>query len=291
MDTLTIVKFLNCISEIWDLFKKFLNVGKNSSPPDSDEQDKKQQKLIKRFNENIMRLREDDVGLQCLAINDLEQIARGHETDKGLREIICISLCQFLSSNPKSRHALYALFRKDSIFAPMYKEIKSAEFLKLNLSRTSIIENVRFEDCKFVECCFNNVHFQDCHISGGEMDGCDFKDDIKWNGCHIKDVQMKNLYFRHADFNSVTFQGGIISSSTFLRSELRDVTFFNTHLGNLVFEICKFQREGFIQCQMNNVKYKYKNSEERCILDMQKALIHQGYQPFVEHDSMTLAVG
>lgn len=50
------------------------------------------------MNYNINRSRKGDIGLQCLAINELEQIAVDNGKVKGLQEIICISLCQYLSS-------------------------------------------------------------------------------------------------------------------------------------------------------------------------------------------------
>ncbi|MBO7100340.1 MAG: pentapeptide repeat-containing protein [Bacteroidaceae bacterium] len=251
----------------------------------------KPQTIDERLNDLLQRLNGNNTYLQHVAIVELLNMARKKELDKKIRELLCESLCHYLSSHSDCRMVINALFGKDSPFASMQKIIKGVDFVEQKLSGAYIVENVKFDECNFFRCCFHNTHFRNCSIIGGIISGCDYKDDIKLYNCHIKDVQMDNLYFRHTDFHSITIQGGKLSSSTFLRSELRDFTFLDIDMGDIIFEICKFQREGFTQCQMNNVKFKYKNSEERHLRNMQEALIHQGYQPCAELSSMTLVVG
>ena len=118
MDALIIVKTLKCLTDIWDLIKNFSNGGANKpTPQPNNVQEKKRKDQIRRLNENINRLRKGDIGLQCLAINELEQIAADNVKNKGLQEIICISLCQYLSTHPNFQPTINALFKKDSIFA------------------------------------------------------------------------------------------------------------------------------------------------------------------------------
>jgi len=280
MDLFKIIDILSLIKKIWNFLKEYL------FPPE----DKLKQELIRKVTKNIRGLREEDLGLQKMAIQELEQIASDKKTSKSLQEIICISLCQYLSVNPKSSYAFDVLFKKGSVFAPMQKEIKNTIFVELKLNGLHKIENAFFENCEFVGCCFHNIHFQKCYIVGGKITDSVFKDNIKWDRCHFRNVQMENLYFRHNSFNSVTIHGGLFTSSTILRSELNNINILQNEMNNVIFEICKFHMEGFFLCQMNKVRFKFKDSENDALENMRENLVNIGSNPSVERSSMTIAV-
>ena len=128
------------------------------------------------------------------------------------------------------------------------------------------------------------------YFTGGKITNCDFKDDIKWNRCHFRYVQMYNLYFRHTSFNFVTINGGTFMSSTILRSDLNEINILHNEMNDVVFEICKFHFEDFFLSQMNNVRFKFKNSENDALDNMQEHLVNIGYYPNVERSSMTIVV-
>lgn len=279
MDILNLINLLDWGRKVWNIIKR-----KCPTP------EKRRKELIRKVNKNIKILRDVDLGLQCMAIKELEQLTKDKYIDESLKEIICISLCQYLSVNPKSSLAFDVLFKRGRVFVTMQKEIKDTNFVELKLSGSYKIENVRFENCDFVGCCFHNIQFMNCYFTGGKITGCDFKDDIKWRRCHFRNVQMDNLYFRHTIFNFVTIHGGTFMSSTILRSDLNDFTILHSEMNNIVFEICKFQMEGFFLCQMNKVRFKFKNSENDALENMQEHLVNIGCYPFVERSSMTITV-
>jgi len=226
-----------------------------------------------------------------LAIRDLEQMAGNPDMNQELKQVICESLCLYLSKHPDSHSAFKALFKKDCPLVAKEKKIENAKFDKLRLSSSYTIENVNFVNCKFYNCHFHEIHFQKCNMHGGEFCECDFKDEIKFSECFFNDIHIDNSYFRHVFFTGLNVRGGKLSSSVFLRSALHGVSFINVDMENMVFQLCKFQMEDFSRCQMTNVKFKFENDEAKRLEMMQEYLSHMGYHPCVERSSMTLITG
>ena len=79
-------------------------------------------------------------------------------------------------------------------------------------------------------------------------------------------------------------------SSTILRSDLNEINILHNEMNDVVFEICKFHFEDFFLSQMNNVRFKFKNSENDALDNMQEHLVNIGYYPNVERSSMTIVV-
>lgn len=291
MDALIIVKTIKCLTDIWDLIKKFRNRGANKHTPQlNDEQEKKRKEQIRRLNENIKRLRKDDIGLQCLAVNELEQIAADSGKDEKLQEVICISLCQYLSSHPDSRPTIDALFKKGSIFVSLQKEIKGAKFINLKLSTSHTVENVDFVNCEFHNCHFHRIHFRNCKMHGVIIYDCYFKDGIKISGCNLIKVDMQKMLFRHAQFTDLSVRDGKIYSSTAIRSEFQGVSFIDMNWHETLFKTCEFQNYDFYQVKMNDVKFEFKKSNTGCFKDMFEYLCHIGQKPSIECDTGTIVI-
>lgn len=289
------INVLDLIKGAWNFIKKMKKEEEEKPSPMPNEpmpsEEDIRQEQRKRLEEQINILSGKNKKLHSLAIRELTRLAENPDFCQELKKSICESLCQYLSKHPDSRLAFDALFRRGGILISLMKEIKDANFVKLNLSRFHTIENVNFVNCKFYDCHFNKIHFRRFNIHGGEIRKCDFKDEIKFSESFFKDVHIDDSYFRHVFFTSLDVRGGKFSSSVFLRSELYGASFINVEMENMVFQICKFKMEDFSQCQMSNVYFKFKYSEAGNLERMQKYLSDTGYHPCVERSSMTLITG
>lgn len=281
------INVLDLIKGILNIIKKSIHKEEESYVPMPSEEEIRQEKR-KRLEEQIKILNGKNKDLHYLAIRELEQMVENLDIDQELQKYICDCLCQYLSKHPDSRPAFNALFKKDRIFVAMEKEIKDAEFVKLKLGSSYSMEHVNFLNCTFYDCHFHKIHFRNCNMHGGEIRNCDFKDEIKFSECFFKDVHIDDSYFRHVIFRNLSFREGKLSSSVILRSELLGASFINVDMKDLTFQICNFQMELFGQCQMTNVKFKYKNNEVERLEMMQEYLSNMGYRPCVERSSMTL---
>lgn len=293
MDISFAINVVDIVKGIWYIIKK-KNEKEGGASSTSNEPMPTEEEILqaqrKRLEEQIMLLSDPNKFLHYLAIRELERMAANPDMNQELKQYICDTLCQYLSTHPDSRPAFNALFKRGRIFVEMDKEIKDAKFIKLKLSSSHTIENVKFSNCTFDDCHFHEIHFRNCNMHGGVLHECNFKDGIKFDECFFKDVHIDNSYFRHVFFRGLSVRGGKLSSSVFLRSELFGASFINIDVENMAFHFCKFQMEEFRHCQMTNVKFKYKNNEAERLDTMQKYLSHMGYQPCVERNSMTLIV-
>lgn len=282
------ISVIDVIKYFWTFIRKWITQRKEPSPTPSDEEI--QEEYRKRLEEQIRILSGKNKNLHSLAIRELERMARNPSLDEELKQFICGSLCQYLSKHPDSRPAFNALFKRDGLFGIMEKEINDVKFDKLNLGSSHEIENVNFVNCKFYNCHFHKIHFRNCNVHGGEFRECDFKDGIKFDECFFKDVHIDDSYFRHVLFRGLSVRDGKLSSSVILRSELLGASFINIDIEDMAFHFCKFQMEDFSQCQMTNVRFKYKNNEAERLEIMKEYLYNMGYHPCVERSSMTLTV-
>ena len=288
------INVLDLIKGVWGFIKKMNKKEDESSstpnePMPSEEEIR--QEYRKRIEEQIKILSGKNKTLHSLAIRELERIAENPDLSQELKPFICDSLCQYLSKHPDSRPAFNALFKRERVFVAMEKEIKDAKFIKLKLSSSHTIENVNFVNCSFFDCHFHEIHFRNCNIHGGVLHECNFKDGIKFDECFFKDVHIDASYFRHVILRNLSFREGKLSSSVILRSELLGASFINVDMKNMTFQTCNFQMELFGQCQITNVKFKFKDNEVERLELMRDHLSHMGYQPCVERSSMTLIVG
>ena len=249
-----------------------------------------QQNELEKLGKLVRALNAKNTFQHSVAIWELKQMANQNPEREELHEIICDILCQYLSIHTDSIYAINALFKKESVFNQMKKEINNANFNKLKLRRSYSVNNVRFLNCKFIGCHFNKMQFKHCIVSGGEIDDCLFKDGIKISGCKLIGVDMKKLYFRHAQFADLSVRGGIISSYTASRSEFRGVSFVDMNWQDTLFQTCEFQNYDFSQIKMNDVKFEFKNSNNACIKEMFEYLCHIGHKPSIERDTGTIVV-
>lgn len=287
------INVLDLIKGIWYIIKKKNEKEEESSSTSNylmRTEEEIQQAQRKRLEEQIMLLSDTNKFLHYLAIREMERMAENPDMNQELRQYICDILCQYLSKHPDSRPAFNALFKRGRFFVGMNKEIKDAKFVKLKLSYSHSIENVNFSNCTFDDCHFHEIHFRNCNMHGGVLHECNFKDEIKFDNCFFHNVHIDNSYFRHVFFAGLNVQGGKISSSTLLRSELQGTSFINVEMENMAFQICKFKMEDFSRCQMSNVYFKFKYSEAGNLEGMKESLSHMGYHPCVERSSMTIIV-
>ena len=225
-----------------------------------------------------------------VAIWELQRMANNNLEWHELHEKICDILCQYLSNHPDSHSAINALFKKESVFNEMKKEIHNAKFNKVKLGRSYSVNNARFSNCKFIGCHFNKMQFRHCIVSGGVFDDCIFKDGIKISGCKLIGVDMNKMYFRHAQFADLSVRGGIMSSYTASRSEFRGVSFIDMKWHDFLFQTCEFQNYDFYHVKMNDVKFEFMKSNTGSFKDMFEYLCHIGYKPSIECDTGTIVV-
>lgn len=287
------INVLDLAKGIWNFIKNNKKEEKPSPTPivPMPSEEEIRQEYRKRIEEQIKILSGKNKTLHSLAIRELERIAENPDMNQELKQYICESLCQYLSKHPDSRPAFDALFKRERVFVAMEKKIKDAKFVKLKLSSSHTIENVDFVNCTFNNCHFHKNHFRNCNMHGGEIRKCDFKDGIKFDECFFKDVHIDNSYFRHVFFRGLSVQGGRMSSSVLLRSELHGASFINVEMENVTFQLCNFKMEDFRQCLMNKVYFEFRHSEQKELETMREYLSHMRYQPCVERNSMTLIVG